>query len=493
MRLNELLAYGDIAVQCHDFPDADALASGFGVYLYLKAHGKEPRLIYSGTKEITKPNLLHMISQLEIPIEYTPAPGSHEALVTVDCCYGEGNVTGAPSENIFVIDHHTFTASCPYRNEIRSSYSSCSTVVAQLLREDGFDYNENRNLATALYYGLYSDTNGMNEINHPADRDLRDLTKFDELTVNLLKNSNLSLEEMKIAGDALKHYKFSGEYGFAVVEAMPCDPNILGFICDLLLQVDRVNTCVVFCRRLLGVKLSVRSCISDIRANELAQYIVKDMGNGGGHARKAGGYLSPPTECESVSELIYGRMECYHSSYEIIRAGEYKADIAAMTKYRKKPFLVGYVKSTELLDAGTEMCIRTLEADLNVCADDDLYVMVGIRGEVYPIRREKFERSYTPVDGKFTPQTDYVPSLIEKDSFCSIDLLPYVRTCICSGISCIYASELKKTVKVYTAWDKSSYLLGRAGDYLAVRADDLNDVYIIEGNIFLQTYLEAEE
>ena len=40
MRLKEFLKYDDIVIQCHDNPDADALASGFGVYVYLKAHGK---------------------------------------------------------------------------------------------------------------------------------------------------------------------------------------------------------------------------------------------------------------------------------------------------------------------------------------------------------------------------------------------------------------------------------------------------------------------
>lgn len=41
MRLSQLLAYDDIVVQCHDNPDADAIASGFGVYTYLKNQGKK--------------------------------------------------------------------------------------------------------------------------------------------------------------------------------------------------------------------------------------------------------------------------------------------------------------------------------------------------------------------------------------------------------------------------------------------------------------------
>lgn len=492
MRLQELLAYDNIAIQCHDFPDADTLAAGYGVYRYLEMHGKSPALVYGGKQEITKPNLLHMTDRLGIPVQYVSALAKPEALVTVDCCYGEGNVTAFPADNIFVIDHHRFHASCPYSSEIRSSYSSCSTVVAQLLKQEQFDYNKDKDLATALYYGLYTDSNGMNEINHPADKDLRDLTDFDEMTINLLKNSNLTLEEMKIAGDALKHYKYNKTYHFAVVEAMPCDPNILGFICDLLLQVDKVNTCVVFCQRQFGIKLSVRSCIKDIRANELAEFIVRDHGNGGGHAQKAGGYLQSFPAGTDVSRWISDRMQAYHKSYEIIYASSYQADLATMQRYTKKPVRVGYVKSTDLLQAGSKMCIRTLEGDLNVCADEGLYIMVGIRGEVYPIKKEKFDRGYRPTNEPFCLQTDYHPSVIDKNTFTSLDLLPYIRTCISAGNVSIYAKVLDRTIKVYTAWDPNNYMLGSPLDYLAVRCDDPQDVYVIEGGIFQNTYQLAE-
>ena len=37
----------------------------------------------------------------------------------------------------------------------------------------------NRNLATALYYGLYTDTGEFTEITHSLDRDLRDDADFD--------------------------------------------------------------------------------------------------------------------------------------------------------------------------------------------------------------------------------------------------------------------------------------------------------------------------
>lgn len=47
MNLIELLDFNDIVIQCHDDPDADAVASGYGVYKFLRSRGKNPRFIYA--------------------------------------------------------------------------------------------------------------------------------------------------------------------------------------------------------------------------------------------------------------------------------------------------------------------------------------------------------------------------------------------------------------------------------------------------------------
>ena len=48
-------------------------------------------------------------------------------------------------------------------------------------------------------------------------------------------------------------------------------------------------------------------------------------------------------------------------------------------------------------------------------------------------------------------------------------------------------------MKVFTEWDEEKYMLGNEGDYLAVRKDDIHDVYIIEKNIFRKTYEESDK
>ncbi|MBQ7008243.1 MAG: DHH family phosphoesterase [Ruminococcus sp.] len=110
--------------------------------------------------------MLLMIEKLEIPIgyaeqlEYEP-----ELLITVDCIYGESNVQKFSAKNIAVIDHHICSGAItlPELCEIRSSYGSCSSVIAKLFEDEGISVNSEANLATALYYGLFMDTNAFSE------------------------------------------------------------------------------------------------------------------------------------------------------------------------------------------------------------------------------------------------------------------------------------------------------------------------------------------
>ncbi len=294
MKLRELLKFNQIVVQCHDNPDADAIASGYAVYMYLKSKGKDVRLIYSGRNVIRKSNLVIMVKELDIPIEHvrnTEKENPAELLVTVDCQYGEGNVTLYPAQTVAVIDHHRVNRKMPKLSEIQSHLGACSTLLWNMLQNEGIDVNKDSKLATALYYGLFTDTSGLEVIYHEKDMELRDTAQFDSALITKLRNANISIEELETAGAALLRCDYNEQYHFAVVKAGPCDPNVLGLISDMVLEVDAIDVCLVFNVLPNGVKLSVRSCVEDIKANELAAKICMGMGSGGGHHVKAGGFL----------------------------------------------------------------------------------------------------------------------------------------------------------------------------------------------------------
>jgi len=159
-----------------------------------------------------------------------------------------------------------------------------------------------------------------------------------------------------------------------------------------------------------------------------------------------------------------------------------------MDKYRKRKFPVGFVKSSDVFAAGTPMLIRTLEGDAEAEASDDVFLMVGIMGEVYPIQADKFIESYTMTDKPFEPDFEYFPTVKNKITGDSSKLAAHIKPCIAKDDVCIYALSASKNTKIFTAWNTEGYMYGEPGDYIAIRADDHNDVYIIRKDIFIKSY-----
>jgi len=508
--LKKLLDYNRVVIQCHDNPDPDTIACAFALYTYLKQNKKDTKIVYSGFSEIKKTNLLLMAVELKIPLEYITrdadsnilnADNPGTILVTVDCQYGAGNVKKLDFGEVAVIDHHVKEKPEPPLCDIRPYLGSCSTIMWRLLCDAGFDFKEHLDVSTALYYGLYTDTNSLSEIMHPLDMDLRDNIKFNSGLIKKLKNSNLSINDLTIAGNTLSNRRIDEKNRSAVFEAEPCDPNILGFTSDLALQVDNIDTCIVFCKVPGGLKLSVRSCVREVMANELTEKICRGIGSGGGHNDKAGGFISldklEENDKAAPAEFLMKRLACYFDEYDLVYCGRLNIDVSKIDKYRKMAIPIGFARTVDLYPAGTELVIRTLEGDTFVTCDNDIYVMIGIYQEVWPIKRLKFENSYRELEGnykqdeQFFNEKQYQPTVKDKIRGETVSLLPFARSCIPTGESLIFAKKLDRRTKVFTTWNLEGYMFGDIGDYLAIRGDDTNDAYVIEESIFHRTYEKA--
>ena len=501
MKLSNLEKYNTIVIQMHDNPDADAVGSGYALYKYFQSHGKNVRLVYGGRFKITKSNICILIDKLKIPAEYVnelDVPlNVPELLLTVDCQYGEGNVQHIEASQVAMIDHHNTGRKSDDMCEIRSNIVSCATICYDLLKAEGYDVNADVAVATALYYGLFMDSNEFSEVRHPLERDMLDFLKIDEALLNRVTHANFTLEEFETAGMAMLRYHYNENKRLAIIRAKPCDPNILGLVGDFVLQVDSIDVCIIFNELPEGYKLSVRSCISDVTANDMAVYLVEDIGSGGGHLNKAGGFIGRAKYMEKygnmgIDSYIFSRAEAYYTSCDVVYAEEGIPDTAGFALYGKLPSTIGYVRTLDILEPGSECKIRTCEGDVTVKASEDIYVMIGLLGEVYPIERGKFEQKYDATDEAFDREFEYAPAVVDVARAKKYALLPHARQCVRKKEADTYAKMLTNPVKIFSKWNYESYMYGNVGDYICYSPDDKSDVYIVKKEIFEATYIPKE-
>lgn len=497
MRLKDFEKYDKITIQAHDNPDADAIASGYALYSYFNEMGKEVSLIYSGRYQIQKTDLKLMIEKLQIPIEYR-APSNNRVdglLITVDCQHGAGNVQLFDADEVVVIDHHQqeIMTNGLLGYEIASNLGSCATLVWKLLVEEGYPIKEKVNVGTALYYGLFRDTNQFTELCYPLDMDMREAVTIDKNIIHLLRNSNLSLKELEIAGIALIRYIYIPEYHFAIIQTQPCDPNLLGLISDFLIQVDEIYTCVVFNQLEDGYKYSVRSCIREVRASELAQFLAQDIGSGGGHVERAGGFLStrmyekfyPTTHAEAYFE---NKMKQYFDSFDILDTKLKAIDTSDMETYERKLCEVGYVNISDLVPDKTSCVVRTLEGDIEILMEKEKYILINDSCKVKVLTKNEFNEQYKLIPGECNIKLEYTPKLKNRNNSEDIDLMQYLGLCTRKNKVYVLAKELVRGIKIFTPKVGESYLLGNPGDYVVVKADDPYDISIVGQKEFHRLY-----
>jgi len=484
MKLSDLTKYKNIVLQTHNIPDADTVSCAYVLQKYFEQQGCKAKVIYGGRIKITKPSLVMLIEALDMKIELVSEIPAANLLLTVDGQYGAGNVEKFPCEKFAVIDHHISEIQENELCEINPALGSCATLVHSLLSKerDAEDFLKDEKISTALYYGLYTDTNGLAEMRHPLDRDLADVN-FDKVLIKKLKNANLTMPELSIVSSALGNCSIVENIG--LFRAEPCDPNILGFSSDIAMQVESLDACVLYSSVNGGLKLSVRSCCREFMANELAAFLCEGFGSGGGNLEKAGGFL------KNSEEYLTSRLKEYLTVFDKIYAGQTPIDFASMKSYKKLRVPVGFAKCEDLFQAGTRITIRTMEGDVDLIASENIYFMIGIEGEVYPILREKFEKNYIAMDDEYLQISEYPPTVINRLTGRKQSIVRFAKTCFPKNEKTIKAKQIEKRTKVFTYWDTEKYFSGKPGDFLAANENDLQDCYIVNERIFHKTYALA--
>ncbi len=281
----------------HNNPDPDAIASAFAFSHLLSHFKKSSKIYYRGI--IGRSENKEMIKRLRINLH--PFKNlkfrKNMNIALFDCQVGAGNQP--LSKEIIpkiVIDHHPLRKDSKKAAfaDIRENIGSSSTIVAEYLR--AFDIPLNIRVATALYYGLKTDTNNFT----------RDFTKLDlEIMqyildtasmklIGKIENPPLTKEYYKKICIALKNVTI---YQKAIITDLGkvTYPDISAEVADFLIRMKNINWVLVLSYFEENLFFSIRTKSRQKIAGKLAVYIVKNIGSGGGHENSAGGMVAVET------------------------------------------------------------------------------------------------------------------------------------------------------------------------------------------------------
>lgn len=281
-----------VYIQTHNFPDPDAIGSAFGLQKLLEHFGISPTLCYAG--RIDKLSTSRMLDEFGIRIhsyeEIKESMKESDPIICVDSQKNGGNIQDFVGDEIACVDHHpSFTEETYLYSDIRIT-GACATLITQYYKE--LDVVPTENVATALLYALKMDTlqfsRGVTDLDIAALRFLFPFHNKDKITK--LEQNTMAFRDLKAYGAAIEHIQVYERFGYTIVP-FACPDGLIATLADFILALDEVEIVVVISVREDGLKLSVRSEISQVHAGYLIRDALMGLGNAGGHASMAGGFI----------------------------------------------------------------------------------------------------------------------------------------------------------------------------------------------------------
>jgi nanoRNase/pAp phosphatase (c-di-AMP/oligoRNAs hydrolase) len=294
-------------IQTHDFPDHDAVASGFALARLLGRYGYSARLLYLGV--IRSHSLKTMIAGLGISPDRVEkmAPGD---LINAPCLVVDGNpanTNARPVTNTLlgVLDHHPAAGKpdCPF-TDIRLKYGSCASIVADYWRE--MKLGPEKDVATALLMGIEMDTDFLTR--RVSVHDLNALHRLYflgdwEFATRVLKTS-LSKEDIPTLEKAIANSRICGQLLFTLI-TVDTTQEVIAILADFFLRFREILITVIIENQGKIHHVSVRSRDPKISADRIIREALQDIGTGGGHDYMAGGLLNDDADINE--EILFQR------------------------------------------------------------------------------------------------------------------------------------------------------------------------------------------
>lgn len=295
--LRSLIGQGPVLILTHDSPDPDALASGKALASLLKrAWNIDSRLKYSGlVARAENQAMLNLLTPDWEHINGSLDMKPFSAVVLVDTQPTSGN--NSLPENCtpqIVIDHHQ-----PIRSalkdvsyvDVRPRIGATTTMVFQYMMAAKIEPDSS--LATAMFYGLQTDTRGLARGASPVDERvyMRLLRLLDRKKLILVEQAGLSREYFRAFNQGLQATRVFGKAVYAYLGEMH-RPDFPAEMADILIRLEsaRVAMCMGYHDQTMYLSLRTEP-LSEQDAGLYAQRLVIGLGKAGGHGTMAGGQI----------------------------------------------------------------------------------------------------------------------------------------------------------------------------------------------------------
>jgi nanoRNase/pAp phosphatase (c-di-AMP/oligoRNAs hydrolase) len=280
-----------IGIIVHDNPDPDAIAGAMALREMAESVGKPADILYYGP--IGHQETRAFINLLSVPMrQITNAVlPEYGVLALIDCnTPGRNNSLPAGTPVNVVIDHHAPREENGIADadfvDIRPDVGATSTIMTRYVQE--LDFEITSNLATALLYGIRTDTNEFKRNTSAVDLTSAAFLhgKAEQDLLAQIETPSMSLETMDVLGEAIRNRHIEGTYLISDVGFIH-DRDTLPQAADHLLKLEGINTVLVFGMTEDRIHISARS--KDIRVNigDIIARAFGDIGSAGGHQRSA--------------------------------------------------------------------------------------------------------------------------------------------------------------------------------------------------------------
>lgn len=274
-----------VLILMQDDPDPDAIASAFALKTLLGRTRASAPVCTFGT--ITRPENLAMCKILELEVEAIDADALDQfdrvAMVDVQPSFLEERF----EEVDLVIDHHPIEQPIRARiKDVRPSYGATSTILVEYLR--AADIKISQRLATALLYGIKSDTLGLERGGTKADLDAFSYLYLlaNHNALRRIERPELSEEALDVLAQGLaKRRVVQGAFFSHLGRVNTVD--LIPQFADFGLQAEGVQWSVV--SGVVGdeVHVSVRNVGYVKSAGDVTRAAFGDLGGAGGHRTMA--------------------------------------------------------------------------------------------------------------------------------------------------------------------------------------------------------------